>query len=100
MLVFLCQFDSVVLYWPYRLTVRTEPSQGSNPGSIPGKVTNTKIDWTAPVFFDVCEDGSMFFQQKKRLSPDAGKFSFDEKKIIVAHAILNAKHTNFSIAFI
>jgi hypothetical protein len=25
--------------WPYRLTVRTEPSQGLNPGSIPGRVT-------------------------------------------------------------
>ena len=25
--------------WPYRLTVRTEPSQGLNRGSIPRKVT-------------------------------------------------------------
>lgn len=26
-------------YWPYRLTVRTKPSQGLNRGSIPRKVT-------------------------------------------------------------
>ncbi len=33
--------NAIVLlcYWPYRLTVRTKPSQGLNPGSIPGKVT-------------------------------------------------------------
>ena len=27
--------------WRYRLRVRTEPSQGSNPGSIPGIATNS-----------------------------------------------------------
>ncbi len=26
--------------WPYRLTVRTDPSQGLNRGSIPRRVTN------------------------------------------------------------
>lgn len=25
--------------WPYRLAVRTSPSHGENPGSIPGRVT-------------------------------------------------------------
>ena len=29
-----------VFIWPYRLTVRTKPSQGLNRGSIPRKVTN------------------------------------------------------------
>gem|GEM_PF-4150770 len=29
----------VIQTWPYRLTVRTEPSQGSNTGSIPVKAT-------------------------------------------------------------
>ena len=28
--------------WLYRLSVRTDPSQGSKPGSIPGRVTNNK----------------------------------------------------------
>ena len=33
-------FNNLCLYWPYRLTVRTKPSQGLNRGSIPRKVTN------------------------------------------------------------
>ena len=32
--------------WPYRLTVRTRPFQGCNPGSIPGKVTNQTLAQT------------------------------------------------------
>ena len=44
------------MFWlkrPYRLTVRTSPSHGGNPGSIPGGVTKARRqeDWTAPVFF-------------------------------------------------
>ena len=42
--------------------------------------------------------GSADFQQKimrDRLS-GAGKFAFDEKRIIVAHIDLNAKHTLFT----
>lgn len=36
MLYFYCKKSE----WPYRLTVRTDPSQGLNSGSIPGRVTN------------------------------------------------------------
>ncbi len=36
---------STILKRPYRLTVRTEPSQGSNTGSIPVKATNTTQYW-------------------------------------------------------
>ena len=34
--------------WRYRLTVRTEPSQGSNTGSIPVKATNIRHYRLAP----------------------------------------------------
>ena len=33
------EFRTCQCFWPYRLTVRTEPSQGSNTGSIPVKAT-------------------------------------------------------------
>ena len=36
--------------WPYRLTVRTEPSQGLNRGSIPRRVTATENKPTAGLF--------------------------------------------------
>ena len=32
-------FNNLCFYWPYRLTVRTRPSQGLNRGSIPRRVT-------------------------------------------------------------
>ena len=31
--------NAIFFEWLYRLTVRTRPSQGLNPGSIPGRVT-------------------------------------------------------------
>jgi hypothetical protein len=31
-----------LLYWPYRLTVRTSAFQAGNPGSIPGRVTRER----------------------------------------------------------
>ena len=55
-MIFLVTFN----IWPYRLTVRTSPSQGGNSGSIPGRVTKDRKDWTAPVFSAICEDGAMF----------------------------------------
>ena len=39
---------SATQQWPYRLTVRTEPSQGSNTGSIPVKAT-TSTQYRLPV---------------------------------------------------
>ena len=37
-----CKHYSLPYKWPYRLTVRTDPSQGLNRGSIPRRVTATK----------------------------------------------------------
>jgi hypothetical protein len=34
-----------------------------------------------------------YFFSRKKAESGAGKFSFDGMKIIVAHAIMNAKHT-------
>ena len=42
------QFENLI--WPYRLTVRTKPSQGLNRGSIPRKVTKRKKTCTAAGF--------------------------------------------------
>ncbi|KKQ82497.1 MAG: hypothetical protein UT05_C0001G0086 [Parcubacteria group bacterium GW2011_GWF2_38_76] len=42
--------------WPYRLTVRTAPSQGVNQGSIPCKVINTKNQSESFGFFVVFID--------------------------------------------
>ena len=39
MIYFLSNQICLINIWPYRLTVRTKPSQGLNPGSIPGRVT-------------------------------------------------------------
>ncbi len=33
-------------FWPYRLTVRTADSQFVNPGSIPGRVKDYKLEFT------------------------------------------------------
>lgn len=33
-------FEEKIIYWPYRLTVRTSAFQAGNPGSIPGRVTD------------------------------------------------------------
>ncbi len=79
--------------WPYRLSVRTLPFQGKKPGSTPGKVTNTKKRLNCFSLFLVFVKTEAYFFSRKKAESGAGKFSFDGMKIIVAHAIMNAKHT-------
>ena len=76
---------------PYRLSVRTHPFQGWKRGPTPRRVTNTKKDWTTPVFF-VFVKTEAWFASKRTAESGAGKFSFDGMEIIVAHTTLNAEH--------